>query len=115
MDLSNFEYLKLFSSFSFLSYGILSFTSVKMKSEFNRWGISRFRVIVGVSQIVGGLGLIFGFLYPFLSLIAATGLSLLMFLGFILRLKVRDGTLKSLPALIYFIINLIIVLNEITY
>jgi uncharacterized membrane protein YphA (DoxX/SURF4 family) len=115
MDLSNFEYLKLFSSFSFLSYGILSFTSNKMKSEFNRWGISKFRVIVGISQIAGGLGLIFGFLYPLLSLVAAMGLSLLMFLGFVLRLKVRDGALKSSPALVYFILNIIIVHNEITY
>ncbi|MDA9106970.1 DoxX family protein [Flavobacteriaceae bacterium] len=115
MDLSNFEYLKLFSSFSFLSYGILSFTSNKMKSEFSRWGISKFRVIVGISQIAGGLGLIFGFLYPLLSLVAAMGLSLLMFLGFVLRLKVRDGALKSSPALVYFILNIIIVHNEITY
>jgi|TARA_B110000914_G_C15466092_1_gene448328 hypothetical protein len=86
-----------------------------MISEFKRWGISHFRITVGVSQLLGGFGLIFGFLYPLLTLLASTGLSILMFFGFILRLKVRDGILKSSPAFIYFIINLIIVLNEINY
>jgi hypothetical protein len=38
-----------------------------------------------------------------------------MLLGFILRLKLREGVLKSSPAFIYFIINLIIVLNELNY
>ena len=115
MELSNFEYLQLFTSFSFLFYGILSFTSHKMKNEFIRWGISRFRLIVGISQLVGSIGLILGFQYPVFTLLAATGLSIMMFLGFILRLKLRDGVLKSSPAFIYFIMNLLIVLNEVNY
>jgi uncharacterized membrane protein len=36
------------------------------------------------------------------------GLALLMFLGFIVRIKIRDGFLRSSPAFIYMIINLII-------
>ena len=115
MELSNFEYLQLFTSISFLFYGILSFTSHKMKNEFKRWGISRFRIIVGISQLAGSIGLILGFLYPLFTLLAAIGLSILMLLGFILRLKLREGVLKSSPAFIYFIINLLIVLNELKY
>ena len=40
-----------FSAISFVIYGILSFRSNIMKSEFKRWGISKFRFIVGCAQL----------------------------------------------------------------
>ena len=99
---------EIFSSISFMIYGYLSFYSERMKNEFFRWGISKFRVIVGISQFTGGAGLLIGFSMPFFTLISSIGLSTLMLIGFILRIYVKDGLLKSLPALFYLIINLLI-------
>ena len=105
------EMLEIFSAFSFVFYGIMSFTSNIMKSEFNRWGISKFRVVVGCAQLTGGFGLLLGFYFPLMTLLSSLGLTVLMLLGFILRLIVKDGIVKSSPAFIYIIINLFILLN----
>ena len=106
------EILEIFSAFSFVFYGIMSFTSNIMKSEFNRWGISKFRVVVGCAQLTGGFGLLLGFYLPVMTLLSSLGLTVLMLLGFILRLIVKDGIVKSSPAFIYIIINLFILLNN---
>ena len=84
------EILQIFSAFSFIFYGIMSFTSNIMKSEFNRWGISKFRVVVGCAQLTGGFGLLLGFYFPVMTLLSSLGLTVLMCLGFILRLIVKD-------------------------
>ena len=105
------EILQFFSAISFIFYGILSFSSNIMKSEFKRWGISQFRVIVGIAQLSGGIGLIIGFYLPVFILLSSFGLSILMLLGFILRIMVKDGVLKSLPSLFYFLLNTIIFFN----
>jgi len=105
------EILQIFSAFSFIFYGIMSFTSNIMKSEFNRWGISKFRVVVGCAQLTGGFGLFLGFYFPLMTLLSSFGLTVLMCLGFILRLIVKDEIIKSSPAFIYIIINLFILLN----
>ena len=106
------EILEIFSALSFIFYGIMSFTSNIMKSEFNRWGISKFRIIVGSAQLSGGFGLFLGFYFPIMTVLSSLGLTVLMFLGFILRLIVKDGIVKSSPAFIYIIINLYILLNN---
>ena len=106
------EMLEIFSAFSFVFYGIMSFTSNIMKSEFKRWGISKFRLIVGYAQLTGGFGLILGYYFPIMTLLSSFGLAVLMLLGFILRLIVKDGIIKSTPALLYLIINLVILCNN---
>ncbi|MDA7812730.1 DoxX family protein [Flavobacteriaceae bacterium] len=106
------EILQIFSALSFVFYGIMSFSSNIMKSEFNRWGISKFRTIVGCVQLTGGFGLLVGFYFPIMTILSSLGLTVLMLLGFILRLIVKDGIVKSSPAFIYTIINLFILLNN---
>ena len=106
------EILQIFSALSFVFYGIMSFSSNIMKPEFNRWGISKFRTIVGCAQLTGGFGLLAGFYFPIMTILSSLGLTVLMLLGFILRLIVKDGIVKSSPAFIYTIINLFILLNN---
>lgn len=55
---------------------------------------------------MGAAGLILGYFYlPVLSIIAAAGLSLLMILGFIVRLKIKDNVVQSAPSIFYAVIN----------
>ena len=111
MDISFINWLEIFSSLSFLFYGLLSFFSEKMKNEFKRWNISQFRIIVCIAQLLGGIGLIIGFFVPVFMFLSSFGLSILMLLGFILRIMVNDGFIKSLPSLFYFLLNAYIFLN----
>jgi len=109
------EIFEFFSAISFIIYGILSFTSNIMKSEFKRWGISKFRFIVGCAQLTGGFGLLIGYYFQIMTLISSFGLTLLMLLGFILRLTVKDGVIKSIPAFFYLLVNLYIFLINLNH
>ena len=99
----------LLSSSAFLFYGMNCLLSKKMKDEFVRFGLDKQRNLTGVLQLLGAFGLIIGYVYnPLLVFIASLGLTLLMLLGFAVRLKIKDSLLESLPSLIFALINLYI-------
>jgi len=100
------DYLLLFSGTSFLFFGIGCFVSAHLKTEFIRYRLPQFRALTGVLQILGALGIGIGFWWPVLQLLSTLGLTLLMLLGFSVRLKIRDTFLQSFPAFFYFILNL---------
>ena len=50
----------VFTSLSFIIYGINSFTSNRMVNEYQRWGFGKYRKIIGLSQILCGGGLLIG-------------------------------------------------------
>jgi hypothetical protein len=80
-----------------------------MRIEFLRFGLSTIqRQITGVLQIVGAIGLLLFNYYLTLSAISAAGLSLLMLLGFIVRLRIKDSLYESSPAFIFMVLNGII-------
>ena len=79
-----------------------------MKLEFERYELQKFRKLVGYLQLLGGFGLILGLIFQPILIFASGGLALLMFLGFGVRLKMKDGFLLSLPSLIFMILNLYI-------
>ncbi|CAI8174037.1 MAG: Uncharacterised protein [Polaribacter sp. SA4-10] len=107
MDL--FTILILFSSIAFFYFGIQCFYSKYIISEFKRYGLPNFRKLTGVLQIMGAIGSLIGFyLFPVLLLLSSSGLHLLMVSGFIVRLKVKDSFIQSLPSFIFAILNLYI-------
>ena len=97
--------LILISSLSFLVYGINWFISSHMKSEFKRFGLEKFGLLTAVLEIGGALGLLAGFYFNSILMISSVGLALLMFLGFLVRLRVKDSFRVSLPALFYLGLN----------
>ncbi|TYB74485.1 hypothetical protein ES677_03665 [Bizionia gelidisalsuginis] len=97
------------SSSAFLFYGTNCLVSKKMKAEFIRFGLEKQRVATGYFQLLGALGLVFGYFFsPNLVFIASVGLTLLMLSGFAVRLKIKDSLLESLPSLLFALINLYI-------
>ena len=98
----------LVSSLSFYAYAASYFLSPHMKSEFKRFNLEKIGLLTVVLQILGATGLLVGlFFNPILSL-ASLGLSLLMLCGLIVRIRVKDGLLVSLPALFFLLLNLYI-------
>ena len=79
-----------------------------MKTEFERYGLQKFRKLVGYLQLLGGFGLLLGLMFQPILIVSSGGLALLMLLGFGVRLKMKDGFLLSLPSLIFMILNLYI-------
>ena len=97
--------ITLFSAISFLAYGAGCFTSRHLQKEFVRFGLSSLRHLIGFLQICGALGLLAGFRFPLLGQAAAGGLALMMLIAILVRIKIRDGFLKTTPALLYFAVN----------
>ena len=99
------DILILISSLSFLAYGINWFVSPHMKSEFKRFGLEKFGLLTVVLEIGGALGLLVGLYLNSILIVSSGGLALLMCLGVLVRLKIKDSLWVSLPALFYLLLN----------
>jgi uncharacterized membrane protein YphA (DoxX/SURF4 family) len=97
--------LTLVSSVSFLYYGATFFFNSGMQEEFDRYGLNKFRNLVGGLQLLGGIGLLAGQLWQPILVVSSGGLAVLMLMGFIVRVKMKDGFLPSLPSFIFMILN----------
>lgn len=95
------------SAVAFVGYGVACLTTEHMTEEFKRFGLSRFRRLVGALELLGGAGLVFGyFLEPVVILpVASGGLTALMVLGVWTRLRIRDPLHETLPAAIFLGLN----------
>ena len=100
--------LVISSSLSFLFYGITHFISSTMKDEFKRFGLEKFGIMTAILELIGAVGLLVGLKVNVVLLISSGGLSLLMLLGIVVRLKVKDRFLVLLPALTFMLLNLLI-------
>ena len=96
------------SSCAFLIYGVLCLTSSHMQSEFKRFGLESLRKTTGVLEILGGVGLLVGLKWHPALWVSSGGLALLMLAGFGVRVRIRDGFLRSMPALALMIVNVYI-------
>lgn len=103
-----FNVLVIFNSVTLSVYGLSCLCSSHMVDEFKRYGLPQFRVMVGTFEVLGSLGVLVGLYVPLIGMLAAIGLSILLFCGFAVRVKIKDGVFRSIPALMYFIINLYI-------
>jgi hypothetical protein len=61
--------------------------------------------------MLGGIGLILGFYLPNFSLLSAGGLTLLMVLGMIARIRIKDPVIAILPASSLFCENLFLFIS----
>ena len=93
------------SSFSFFAYAFSYFNSPHMKNEFKRFGLEKIGLTTVLLEITGALGLLIGLKFHFILLISSLGLALLMFIGFIVRIKLKDSIWISLPAFFYLALN----------
>ncbi len=85
-----------------------------MKSEFKRFGLEKFGTTTAIFEIMGGVGLVVGLKFNSILLLSSGGLALLMFLGILVRIKVKDSILISIPALFYMLLNLYILYENIS-
>jgi hypothetical protein len=76
-----------------------------MKSEFKRFNLEKIGLLTVVLQILGATGLLVGLFFNSILSLASLGLSLLMLSGLIVRIRVKDGLLVSLPALFFLLLN----------
>lgn len=77
-----------------------------MQKEFSRYRLAKYRSTVGILQLMGSLGLILGLCYiHWLIVVASIGLFVLMGLGVIVRIHIKDQWYHCLPALLYALLS----------
>ena len=97
--------LMLLSGLSFVAYGVSCLLSAHMRAEFARFGLARFRVIVGVLELLGGSAQLAFWFFPTLGLWGSGGLALLMAMGVATRVRVGDRWRETAPAMAYLVLN----------
>tara|TARA_B100001287_G_scaffold146546_1_gene123355 strand:+ start:1177 stop:1536 length:360 start_codon:yes stop_codon:yes gene_type:complete len=105
----------LFSSISFFAYVLYYFINPHMKNEFKRFKLEKMGLFIIILQFLGALGLLVGLQINVILIISSSGLALLMFLGLVVRFKLKDSLWVSLPALFYMILNAYIFFEAINY
>ncbi len=104
--LNSITILALVSAAAFLYYGMTTFFSRKTKDEFARLGQNRFRILIGFLQLAGVFGILIGLYSPLLGGLATMGISTLMLLAVVVRIRNRDKLLQTLPAFFYLCLNI---------
>ena len=98
------------SSVSFLLYGASLFGSHAMVAEFERYRLAPYRTLIGALEMAAGVGLLVGLRSRPLLLLAAGGLAGLMLGGIVVRLRVRDPLVSTIPAVLLLCLNVFILL-----
>jgi len=104
-----YQVCKVLSIVLFLYYGLAVLVANSMVTEFERFGLLRFRKFTGVLELLGALGLILGYFVPQLTVVAAGGLAVLMAAGVVIRIRCRDSLVDTLPASVMMLVNLYVV------
>jgi hypothetical protein len=86
-----------------------------MKSEFKRFNLEKLGLIVIILQFLGATGLLVGLVFLPILIVSSFGLFLLMLLGLIVRIKLKDSIWISLPAFFFMVLNGYIFSNAINY
>tara|TARA_B100001173_G_C16029243_1_gene565734 strand:+ start:2837 stop:3097 length:261 start_codon:yes stop_codon:yes gene_type:complete len=76
-----------------------------MKLEFKRFSLEKIGFYIIILELLGAIGLLVGLKINFILSISSLGLFLLMLSGVIVRIRLKDSILISLPAFFYMILN----------
>jgi len=104
----------LVSGLSFLYYGFRILFRTELRGEFERYGMPDIRQFVGLMEVLGGTGVILGLAVPPLGAAAAAGLTALMVLGLIVRIRIRDAPRLMVPAASLGALNAVLVVLFLT-
>ncbi|MAV00067.1 MAG: hypothetical protein CMC37_00560 [Flavobacteriaceae bacterium] len=106
MDVINL--IIIFTAISFIAYGINSFISKKMISEFKRWGLEKKRKQIGGVQLICGFGILTGIKYNFILISSSIILIIMMLVAVYVRIKIKDNISEIIPAIAYLILGILI-------
>jgi len=100
-----FEITRALSAIAFLAYGIACLVTPRMDAEFERYGLARYRRLIGALECLGALGLIVGHFNRPILVLAAAGLTLTMLMAIATRIRIRDSLARTLPAIVLLVMN----------
>jgi len=106
--------LALLSGLSFAVYGYQTLFVTPPRGEFDRYRMPSLRRLVGSMQLLGALGVLLGLGYAPLGALAACGLSIMMALALIVRLRIHDAPRLMVSAASFGVVNVLLVVLFLT-
>ena len=100
-----YKVLIIVSALSFVFYSVNSIFSRRMISEYNRWGFGKLRLLISALQMFGGIGLLLGLNNLVLLSLVSFFLMLMMVFAIVVRIKIKDSFINTLPAIFHTILN----------
>jgi uncharacterized membrane protein YphA (DoxX/SURF4 family) len=104
----------LVSGLSFLYYGFKILFRTASRGEFERYGLPSVRRFVGLLEVLGGTAVIVGLAISPLGAFAAAGLTALMALGLVVRVRIGDSPRRMVPAASLGALNAVLVVLFVT-
>lgn len=101
--------LSITSSLVFVVYGVFCAFTPSMVADFHRFGLDNLRILTGLLEILGGVGLLVGLKWRPALWLSSAGLALLMLIAFGVRLKMHDSVVLSTPSFLLMLLNAYIV------
>jgi uncharacterized membrane protein YphA (DoxX/SURF4 family) len=101
--------MALVSGLSFLYYGFRVLFRPELKGEFERYGLPAVRKFVGLMEVLGGTAVMLGLAYAPLGAFAAAGLTTMMVMGLIVRIRIHDPLRLMVPAASLAALNAVLV------
>jgi uncharacterized membrane protein YphA (DoxX/SURF4 family) len=84
-----------------------------MKEEFIAYGLpSWIMYLVGTLKVVFSIGLIAGLWIPELVKFSASGIAIMMFFAIVMHVKIKDPISRSIPAITFLILSVLIIFIE---
>tara|TARA_R110002051_G_scaffold279303_1_gene340753 strand:+ start:6821 stop:7198 length:378 start_codon:yes stop_codon:yes gene_type:complete len=81
-----------------------------MKAEFANYGLPESMVyIIGGLKVISAFGLVLSIWFPQFALPAAAAMAILMVGAIIMHLRIKDDFIKSIPALLFLLLSLLII------
>jgi len=93
------------TAIAFIIYGVTCLCTATMRVEFERFRVPQYRMLIGVTQLLGAAALLIGLRYPLFGFVGALGLSLQMAAGVVVRVRIGDTWLQASQAAVFMIIN----------
>ncbi len=93
------------SGIAFIFYGLSVLLTDHMINEFTRYKMLEYRMLTGYLELLGGLGLIASFYIPKIGILSSLGLGTLMLMGSMVRIRIKDPLLDTLPAILLMLVN----------
>ena len=101
--------LALVSGLAFLYYGFRVLFRTELRGEFERYGMPAVRQLVGVLEVLGATAVLLGLAFAPLGAFGAAGLTALMALGLIVRIRIHDAPRLMVPAAFLCALNAVLV------
>ena len=84
-----------------------------MKEEFIAYGLpSWLMYLVGTLKVAFSIGLIAGLWIPEVVKFSASGIAIMMFFAIVMHVKIKDPLSKSIPAITFLILSVLIIFIE---